>query len=355
MKLVDQKEAIKSLRDAFSSRDLTIYLGAGVSIPSGLPSWEQLVLLLYFRTLDADISYKVYPNYLMAISEWLIKNKNEPLDIIIRKVKNSGWDETTFFNLIRESLYSGFNLYGNRQRPLIEGNKTLNAIINFLCSKSIPQNSGLKSIISYNYDNLLEIGLESITSMNNYQIIWKGNDSLELNKIPIYHVHGFIPFDGNGSAMNEMIFSEEQYNNAFQDAFFWGNMIQMQNLSSNTGLMIGISLSDRNIRRILDAIKKTPVSTRNYLLLQKSKFEIPSNFSEDINWIHAQAFKYGKKLENSGAKVEEKEFDQIVEILNQINNFESETFNRIYDNIGLEVLWYDDHDEVAEFIKVITN
>jgi hypothetical protein len=209
MKLVDQKEAIKSLKDAFNSRNLTIYLGAGVSIPSGLPSWEQLVLLLYFRTLKADIDSRVYPNYLLAISEWLLKNKNEPLDIILRKLKISGWDENTFLRLIRETLYTGFNMFGEVQRPLVDGNKTLISIINYLCIASSQQNHDLK------------------------------------------------------------------------------------------------------------------------------------------------AMKYNEKLKRSNVKVEENEYGEVVDILKEISKFESETFNTIYEDMGLEVLLYDDHDEVADFIEAI--
>jgi hypothetical protein len=353
MGLVDQNKAIKELKDAFNGRNLTLYLGAGVSIPSGLPSWEQLVLLLYFRTLKADINYKVYPNYLLAISEWLLKNKNEPLDIILRKIKNSGWDEKTFIKLIQETLYTGFNLFGQVQIPSIDENKTLTAVIKNLCSRSSPQIQGLKSLITYNYDNLLEIGLESTHLLNNYQIVWRKSEIIDAGKIPIYHVHGYIPLNERGSSMDEMIFSEEQYNNAFQDAYYWGNMVQMQTLSSSTGLMIGISLNDRNIRRILDSIKKSPIPTKNYLLLQKTKLKIPSNEDIEMKWIHNQAMEYNEKLRKSHVKVEDKEYGEVVEILTDISNFESMTFNKIYDDMGLEVLWYDEHDEVADFIEKI--
>jgi hypothetical protein len=354
MGLVDQSLAIKELKDAFNSRNLTIYLGAGVSMPSGLPSWEQLVLLLYFRTLNADINYRVFPNYLLAISEWLLKTKNEPLDIILRKIKNSGWNENTFVELIQETLYSGFNVFGAPQIPSIDENKTLSAIINNLCRFSTPQNIGLKSIVTYNYDNLLEIGLELKGAVSNFQIIWSRSEEIDSAKIPIYHVHGYIPIVGKGSTIEEMIFSEEQYNNAFQDAYYWGNMVQMQALSSNTGLMIGISLNDRNIRRILDSIKKSPILTKNYLLLQKTKPQIPLAQSSEAIWIHDQAMKYNEKLKRSHIKVEEREYREVTEILKEISNFESMTFNNIYRDMGLEVLWYDDHDEVGDFVETIT-
>lgn len=84
------KNHLSALQDAFAKGNLTFYLGAGVSKPNGLPSWEELVQALYFSTLE-DKSYiydlKPYPNYLFALAEWVLKQKNEPLDIIIRKIK----------------------------------------------------------------------------------------------------------------------------------------------------------------------------------------------------------------------------------------------------------------------------
>jgi len=40
---------LKGLRAAWRSRQLVLFVGAGVSIPSGLPSWKNFVLELLFR------------------------------------------------------------------------------------------------------------------------------------------------------------------------------------------------------------------------------------------------------------------------------------------------------------------
>ena len=148
---------INDIKNSFNDRNLSIYLGAGVSIPSVLPSWDQLVLLMYFQTLNADLGVNVYSNYLLAMADWLLKKKNEPLDIAIRKIRNSGWTDHQLHNILWKSLYSGF-LDGEKihsQEMLISGNQTLLAIVNELCAKSKPGSKGLRSEITYNYDNLL--------------------------------------------------------------------------------------------------------------------------------------------------------------------------------------------------------
>jgi hypothetical protein len=63
---------LTDLKNAFNKNRLTLYLGAGVSQASGLPSWEELVLSLYFRTLNDDMvefNLRPFPNYLYALAE----------------------------------------------------------------------------------------------------------------------------------------------------------------------------------------------------------------------------------------------------------------------------------------------
>ena len=48
---------LPTLKAAFQKGDLTLYLGAGVSKPNGLPSWEELVQALYFTTLKTNRSF----------------------------------------------------------------------------------------------------------------------------------------------------------------------------------------------------------------------------------------------------------------------------------------------------------
>ena len=352
MSLVDTyPDQIEKLKNAFERGDLSLYLGAGVSMPSGLPSWEQLVLMLYYDTLGADITFPLqpFPNYLMAIAEWMLGEKKESLDTIIRKIKRT-WGNN-FYDLLKQNLYLNFSENGMPVLPpgLLEANRTLESVVR-LCAASVPGTSGVKSVITYNYDDLLEIGLKKINRNNDFSTVWASDTVLEEDRIPIYHVHGFIPFEGEGSGMDDMVFSEEQYNEAYQNAYFWGNMIQMQSMSNDTGLLVGISLADRNIRRLLDAIKRAPLLSENYLLIRKPKYTVPEPDSGDIKYINKRALEYLEIMAYSGIKKEHKAYDQITGIITQIYDFEKNYFNDIYSDFGLEVLWYDDHDEVHDFI-----
>jgi len=354
-------EHYQPLKEAFKAGKLTFYLGAGVSKPNGLPSWEELVQALYFSTLG-DESYiqslRPYPNYLFALAEWVLEQKDEPLDIIIRKIKQ--WYEgKDFIGMLSNTLYAGFgreneglNIWGLPEEVLYR-NKTLKAVID-CCVKSVPGKTGLNSIITYNYDNLLELGLENFPNEKvNFQPIFKGTQKLDAGKIPIYHVHGYIPYQGNDVNYDEIIFSEEQYNRAFQDPFFWGNVVQVNQFTNQTGLMIGLSLSDRNIRRILDSIRNQPVPNNNYILMRKPKFKMIDTNSAELNHIREKAEEYLQKFAMSRMKMPDKEPYQIQKILENIYRYEEDEFEKGFENLGLKLITFDDFDEIPEIISAI--
>src|SRR5215813_8571177 len=84
----DNNMYIEELKAAFNRKDLTLYLGAGVSQASGFPGWEELIYSLYYQTLqDDEIYLEAFPNYLYAIAEWMLQRSKEPLDVIVRKCK----------------------------------------------------------------------------------------------------------------------------------------------------------------------------------------------------------------------------------------------------------------------------
>jgi hypothetical protein len=360
---ISYKDHLTVLKKAFEKGNLAFYLGAGVSKPNGLPSWEELVQALYFSTLE-DESYiydlKPYPNYLFALAEWVLKQKNEPLDIIIRKIKQ--WYEgKDFMGMLKNTLYAGFDrehvgqYISDLPDEILQKNNTIKSIVD-ICTKSVPGRKGLHSIISYNYDNLLEISLDKHPDIkDNFQIVYKGDQQLKKNKIPIYHVHGFIPYQENNINYEEIIFSEDQYNRAFQDPLFWGNVVQVNQFTSTTGVMIGLSLSDRNTRRILDSIRQQPVPNDNYILMRRPKFKNIEPDSEELKYIRRKAEEYLEKFALSRMKFPGKEPSQIQNILDKIYKYEEQEFEKGFENIGLNLITFDEYNEIPQILNALSN
>jgi hypothetical protein len=348
-------DLIQPLKKAYRAKNLTLYLGAGVSVGNGLPSWDKLVLAMYFSAIKRDDlveAIRPFPNYLFAIGEWHLERRREPLDITARKIRNLYKDETLFLKKLHETLYAGFASPGsyNIQSPdvnsLVQANATLKATAG-LCKRAASGRSPVAAVISYNYDNLLETAIGDAR----VQPIWRDNQPLLKGCLPVYHVHGYIPLEGEKSNPREVVFTEEQYYLAAQNAYSWNNLVQIRQLSSSVGLMIGLSLTDRNMRRLLDALKRTPAPPENYLLLQKPQWPKPE--SSDLKRIEKRAKLYFDRFRKSGRKTGTKKYTQIKEIIAGVEESDLYEQELVLQELGIKPIWYADHTEVPGILDRI--
>ena len=353
-------QALDNLRKAHREGDLTLYLGAGVSVDSGLPTWEKLVLAMYFSALTKESlsGWRPFPNYLFAIAEWHLGRAHEPLEITARKIRQCYADDDIFLQHLRETLYAGFAAEygagepGLNQGAIRDGNRTMDAIA-ALCEHRPDPHGGVSSVITYNYDNLLEAAVGDSLCQPVF-----GQVSLEPAKLPIYHVHGYVPFEGKKSSAMGVVFTEEQYHFAAQDSYSWANLVQIQCMSSSVGLMIGLSLSDRNMRRLLDAVSRSPVNTRNYAFLQIPKWPEPDN--AELSTIDAKAREYFDRFARSGVKwrteyppgtkTETSWEGQIKGILSEVRKVDVARQTSILENLGIRPIWYEDHHQIPSMI-----
>ena len=346
---------LDQLRKAFRAGNLTLYVGAGLSVGNGLPSWDKLVLAMYFSAIKRDDiveAIRPFPNYLFAIAEWHLERRREPLDITARKIRNLYTDESLFLEKLHETLYAGFAQPGPRTvqtpnvRALLNANATLKSVAE-LCKKRGSNPGSVKSVITYNYDNLLELAIKA----NRAQPIWRANQILKEGSLPIYHVHGYIPTEGERSSPGELVFTEEQYYLAAQNAYSWSNLVQIRHLSSSLGLMIGLSLTDRNMRRLLDALKKTPAPPENYVLLQRPQWPKPEE--ADLKRIDEKAKLYHDRFKKSGLKTDAKKYGQIKEIIDGVEESDFYEQELVLRELGVHPVWYDDHSEIPAIISSI--
>ncbi|BBM82739.1 SIR2 family protein [Candidatus Uabimicrobium amorphum] len=385
---------LEHLQQAYRHKNITLYLGAGTSIANGLPSWEKLVLAMYFSVIGEQKmkGWRPLPNYLFAISEWYLSQNNEPLEITVRKLQkyfsNDEEGQRKFLDRMYSTLYSG--LLDENGSPaedlnkdsLRNGNPTLDAIA-YLCEKST-SSRGIQSVVTYNYDDFLEIALGDSPAESIFT-----RSVPNLQSLPVYHVHGFIPIrpDLPRSTIDQLVFTETQYNRMASNPDHWSNKVQLNSMSNSVGVMIGLSLSDRNMRRLLYASKSQGSQPRNYALLQRQKLNITTQALEDIN---NQAIEYMHNFYNSGAKrdfsssllgpnrigvksaVKRKSARpvavkaatpdsegepryryEIRGIIQQVEKLDFEQQEFVMDELGVHPIWYDHHDEIPEILKQI--
>jgi hypothetical protein len=313
---------------------------------------------MYFAAIQPQPmrGWHPFPNYLLAIAEWHLKRSDEPLDVTARKIRKYIKTPKEFLKALRATLYAGYLDHdGNLMQPLDSqalraANPTLDAVAR-LCERSAVGQSGIRSVITYNYDELLEAALGAAP----FQTFWKAGKAKN-GKLPIYHVHGLIPVVGNrGSNAKEIMFTEEQYHLAAHNPYSWANLVQIQSMSQSVGLMVGLSLSDRNMRRLLDAIVQLPHRPVNYVLLKQPRRQQPSN--AELDQIHEKAIQYKERFERSGIKrggVKGSEWrQQIRAILREVERLDVDQQTFVFGQLGIRPIWYDEHDDIPGLIDQI--
>ncbi|HTD15660.1 MAG TPA: SIR2 family protein [Chthoniobacterales bacterium] len=272
-----------------------------------------------------------------------------------RKIRHFYSSDAEFFDDLRHTLYAGLSdeSSGRWEYPeasmLRAGNATLDGVAE-LCWQTEVNGSGLHAVITYNYDNLLETVTDG--SQCPFLPVWKSSRSLTANQRPIIHVHGYIPALGESSSPDEIVFTEQQYHAAAHSPYSWSNLSQIQCLSASVGLMVGLSLSDRNMRRLLDAMRITPLRKRQFAILRKPEWEQPK--SEDLEEIHKKAVSYIELFVRSGAKKSwAGRSEEMLGIFQVLNSFEEHNYNKLLLEMGITPIWYSDHKEVRQLLQSI--
>jgi hypothetical protein len=251
---VDETDThIRKLRDALRRGRLTLICGAGVSIAAGIPSWNHLL----FRLLDRLMN-RLSKDYSLDLEESTTvefqKSYGTSSSLILGKyLKNNLGDD--FPSETRDALY-------------VQASES-SELIKVIAELSRPQRDAkpLDSIITFNFDCLIEEQLQLSSIWN--KSIFSESIRHDGNELPIYHVHGYLPRHGD-IPKTELVFSEDAYHSQFIDAFSWSNLIQLAKLTQNVCLFIGISLTDPNMRRLLDvAWRKNSEKTISHFIVKK--------------------------------------------------------------------------------------
>jgi hypothetical protein len=340
---------IQALRAAYKRGNLALYLGAGVSKGNGLPTWSELVLAMSFTAIEGDWKYqwRPFPNYLYAIAEWQLQRRTEPPEITAQKIRQYYKVPAKFFEDLRTTLYVGGNFYGDG-RQLRHANRLLDSVSK-LCEGSRSEGSGIQAVVTYNYDNLLE--LATAQSVCKFVPVWRSSAPLQEGERPIFHVHGYIPDRGSSSEPDGIVFTEAQYHAAANDPYSWSNLCQIQCMSSSVGLMVGLSLTDSNMRRLLNALKITPLRKPSFALLKKPEWPTPA--PAELEAIHDKAGQYLERFTRSGIKADPNRNNQILKIIQAVNQNEQKVHADMLKELGIEPIWFDEYEQLPGILDSI--
>lgn len=255
-----RKKYVASLRQDYQNGMMVLFLGAGISNDSGVPDLDELL-----RRLKKEVA-----------AEWLSKEKlenNEENTTQALEVLDSVLDQdfqlaslfyeqelsASFIDILGRVLYRG----ATGPAPNIQD-------IAQLCQNTGAGLAGVKAVITYNYDNLLEQALDALTIA--YESISKKEERPGPNRMPVYHVHGYLPRADTGAIgapEGDLVLSERGYFIFARDPFHWANTTQLHYLRENTCLMVGFSMTDPDLRRLLRIAQENQGEPRHYAIIKK--------------------------------------------------------------------------------------
>lgn len=249
--LAGRARQVAELGAALHAGRLTLVCGAGVSVGAGIPAWNELLYRLLRTTLKRFANADFHE--LDREDANALQGKYSTL-VMGRYLKNNLGDD--FLGEVRKALYSN--------KP------TTGSIVDAIVRLARPERDGepLDSIITFNFDALIEEQLAA-HDVSHRAVFSEGVRTLP-NELPVYHVHGYLPRSGKIPSTSQIVFSEDAYHSQFIEPFSWSNLTQLNKLSENTCLLIGLSLSDPNLRRLLDVSnRKNSDEALNHFLIKK--------------------------------------------------------------------------------------
>lgn len=352
--------ASRCLREAFVQGRLTLYLGAGCSVANNIPSWDRLVTQLYVNGIVRRLPrFTSVPGLIASVGQWAFARQLLPLEVAARKLRGYYRDDSDLLAMIKAMLY-GLTGYEGRDRlrpaeirQLLTDNHTLRAVCR-LCRQSVPGKRGVRAVITYNYDDFLEKSLGRFP----YQSVGRAT-TLKERTLPIYHVHGFVPAGRKeGSGMDAVVLTEDQYNRAVQDAYSWQNLVQLHALSGSVGLMVGLSLSDRNLRSLLDALRNLPQRVENYALLRrpqpwKLEHADVDGVVEKMKTRIRDGFEFGYDRTALGEVEKPGTRKKIVAMIRELEKQDLRQEEAMLTQLGVRAIWYEDHAEIGRLIERI--
>lgn len=254
-----QEELMNKAAKALDDTRCSFILGAGVSVDAGSPSWDGLL-----KSLLSDI-----PQH-RPIDDADYNNVNSKCGwsalITARYILGSHLSPKELANKMRSAIYTA--------KPCVY-KKTPTALPEIA---RICKSKKIESILTFNYDIFMEEALDNESVL--YESVFdKG--ATPVNVLPVYHLHGLIWRDA-GKAFSNPVLSEREYHRLYSNDFHWSNVELLHALTRNTCFLVGLSMSDPNLRRLLDIARfdddKQP---RHFIFMRREPLGNPADPAKD--------------------------------------------------------------------------
>ncbi|EIT84146.1 hypothetical protein A374_16914 [Fictibacillus macauensis ZFHKF-1] len=329
-----RNEHISNLNKAYKEEELVLVLGAGVSVPYNLPSWGNLLQKLLFETFNNSNTNTDVPLVLSKLFPELFPNSPLISARFLEEYFKKKDTEKTFEEMVKEALYEQVNRGAD--------SPTIKEILQFCIAPGKSPN--LDSVITYNYDDILEGALLSSNVEIPFKSIYKVGMNPKNGELPIYHVHGYLPQEQEIDKDYSITLSENLYHKQYNDIYSWNNMVQINKFKDKVCIFIGISLTDPNIRRLLDIamLQKGDKPKNHYIFKMKyNPKEVERNLEELLS--------RNAPLLNEKVKANLNLDETSKQLLIKMEEFEELDAA----SFGIKVIWINDYKEIAKILKEV--
>jgi hypothetical protein len=321
-----REEILGEVAEHYRTGRFAMFLGAGVSSSAGLPDWDTLLNSLFVSMLtEGGITEKKADNEQVSSIVKRLRQVDGPSALMLARYirkglsASSGTEQGEFVRSVTQQLYGLRNQRYSVSSPLIKA-------IASLCT---PSRTGakIKSLITYNFDDLLERELESRGL--SFKSIFEEIDLAGPEELPVYHVHGFLPelrekYPNIDKAT--LVFSEEGYHQIYREAYHWSNLIQLNCLKETACLMVGLSLTDPNLRRLLEISAKSVDKPKHFAFLKRVSYDTFSREGE-------------KSVVRAPASV-------VRTFLDRHHSLNEEVMKEL----GVNIIWYEEYDDIPKLL-----
>ena len=238
----------------------TLVMGAGINCDYGAKDWKSLI---------ESLNNTYYKDNLNLINEIKHYAGNE-LFVASKILKTSGFD---VYKELNDELY-----HFKEAKSFSDPDSTLYNCVSYIDRK------GNIDVITYNYDTNLEYLLKKRGIM--YNTVYDSNSFINKeSKVSIYHVHGLLPYEKYDQTKftDSLIFNESEYFYLYNNPYSWNISKQMHDFTFNLCIFIGISMTDPNMKRLLELSKN--YLKFNFIFLKKQEGYNSKTYRDVTNYL----------------------------------------------------------------------
>lgn len=348
---------LAGLRRAWRSRQLVLFLGAGISLEYGIPAWRDLVVdLLFERTARSRRMGDLSPAYRRALGRWLTEYFDYDLTVLARVIRQDLLREhrrkfgpaddadREFLEQVRRRLYASCRGLDGSGDESACPRTTLEAICDLLQASHAEHN--VPAVVTFNFDNLLELelmrrGLVTRTITNAARRSAQG--------LPVIHPHGCLPLEGP-LGNDPIVFTEQDYHGLTDVAYHWAPTTIVSLLRQYTVLFVGLSMSDPHLRRLLDACRVPGGIPQHWHVQRRHKID-QKQINVVTNTVERYAEQWAGRLGTDTTEPQIEIEEALRATLRQADAYDRE----VLESMGTKTIWLERFDDLPPLLDRITS